>query len=197
MHQENIDKAEETILTERIKRGDSSAFSIVFTQYYSDLVMFANKFIRDRETSEEIVQDVFIKIWESRDIIIITSSLKSFLLKSVQNKCIDRLRHLKIRDKYQSAVLDNPVLFENDTENYILHSELKTSLEKALIKIPEDIANTFSFSRFDGLSYKEIAEKQNISVRTVEVRVSKALVLLREHLKDYLMIIFLIFLGLI
>jgi RNA polymerase sigma-70 factor (family 1) len=181
-------KIEESILTDRIKQGDSSAFSIVFTHYYADLVIFANTFIRDKETSEEIVQDIFIKLWENRDKITITTSLKSFLLKSVQNKSIDRLRHLKIRNKYQSMILDHPILFENNTENFMLYSELEKSLETALNKMPDEVTNTFSLSRFEGFTYNEIAEKLNISVRTVEVRVSKALVLLREQLKDYLFI---------
>lgn len=185
-------KIEERILTDKIKKGDSSAFSVVFTRYYADLVMFANIFIRDKETSEEIVQDVFIKLWENRNKITITTSLKSFLLKSVQNKCIDRLRHLKIRDKYQSLVSEHPLLFENKTEDYILHSELEKNLEIALKKLPDEISNTFLLSRFEGFTYNEIAEKLDISVRTVEVRVSKALVLLRDCLKDYLFTMILI-----
>ena len=175
---------EESILSDRIKQGDSSAFSVVFSHYYKDLVMFANTFIRDKETSEEVVQDVFVKLWENKESITIKTSLKSFLLKSIQNKCIDRIRHLKIRDKYQSLILEHPVLFENDTDNYMLYSELENNLEKALKKLPADVTTTFSLSRFDGFTYHEIAEKLNVSVRTVEVRVSKALVMLREQLKD-------------
>jgi len=182
-------KREEQILLDRIKDGEKSAFSQVFIYYYSDLVTFANTFLHDTDTSEEIVQEVFITLWKNRNKIEITVSLKSFLLKSIQNRCIDRLRHLKIRDKYQSTILNHPMLFENNTENYILYSELEKSLKSALKKLPDDVSNTFSLSRFEGLTYNEISKKLDISVRTVEVRVSKALVLLRDQLKEYLLTI--------
>lgn len=176
---------EENILADQIKLGDKSAFSEAFTKYYTDMVIFAYTFLKDKESSEEVVQDVFIKLWENRNVITITVSLKSFLLKSIKNRCIDRLRHLKIRDKYQVMVLDHPVLFENDTDNYMLYSELEKKLDKALKKLPEEVETTFTMSRFEGFTYNEIAEKLKVSVRTVEVRVSKALVMLREQLKDY------------
>ena len=187
---------EESALKERILLGDKSAFSIIFAYYYADLVMFACTFLKDKQEAEEVVQDMFIRLWENRQALFITTSLKSFLLKSVQNKCIDTIRHLKIMDKYQMLVRDNPLLFENDTENYLLHSELENDLNKALRKFPEEISQVFIQSRFNGFTYHEIADQLKISVRTVEVRMGKALALLRDELKDYL-ITFLLMLGLI
>ena len=179
-------KGEENSLTERILQGDKSAYSIVFTHYYADLVLFAYTIVKDRQAAEEIVQDIFIRLWENRQSIIIVSSLKSFLLKSIQNKCIDWIRHLKIKDKYQSRVLDHPLLFENDTENYLLFSELEEDLKKALDKFPDDVSRVFVMNRFEGLTYNEIAKNLKISVRTVEVRIGKALAFLKDELKDYL-----------
>lgn len=177
---------EESSLTERILQGDKSAFTSVFTKYYADMVMFAHTMVRDKATSEEIVQDIFIRLWENRKTIVITSSLKSFLLKSIQNKCIDWIRHIKIRDKYQMRILNHPILFENDAENYLLYTELEEKLKKALDKFPKDISRIFVMNRFEGLTYNQIADALNISVRTVEVRMGKALSLLKDLLKDYL-----------
>lgn len=181
-----IDNSYERVLLEKLKESDQTAFSSIFSVYYSDLVMFATNFTKDLAISEEIVQNVFVKFWEDREIITINTSLKSFLLRTVQNRCIDWLRHLKIRDKYSADILDNSMLYENDVENYVFASELEHQIEKALSQFPEEISNAFRLNRYDGLKYHEIAEKMNVSVRTIEVRIGKALHLLREHLKDFL-----------
>jgi RNA polymerase sigma-70 factor (family 1) len=182
-------RGEENLLIKRLLGGDEAAFSIIFKTYYSDLVLFAGTFVRDRQAAEEIVQDVFIRLWENRESVLITSSLRSFLLKSVQNKCIDTLRHLKIVDNYQSKLQNHPLLLENDTENYVLYSELEEDLKKALEKLPGDISKIFLMNRFEGFTYPEIASRLDLSVRMVEIRMGKALALLKQHLKDYLITI--------
>ncbi|MBN2482483.1 MAG: RNA polymerase sigma-70 factor [Bacteroidales bacterium] len=176
----------EKSLLERIKVGDKAAFSVVFVAYYSNLVMFAITFIREKQTSEEIVQDVFVKLWDNREILEIKSSLKSFLMKSVQNKCIDCIRHQKIRNRYSENILNNPKLFENETESYMLYSELERHIDIVLQRLPDKINQAYSLNRFDGMTYQEIADKLKVSVRTIEVRVSKALNFLRANLKDYM-----------
>ena len=103
-------RGEENALVQRMLGGDETAFSIIFKTYYIDLVLFASTFVRDKPEAEEIVQDVFIRLWENRESVIITSSLRSFLLKSVQNKCIDTIRHLKIVDNYQSKLKESSVI---------------------------------------------------------------------------------------
>lgn len=158
----------------------------LFTAYYSDLVMFAATFLKDINSSEEIVQDVFLQLWEDRDVIIITTTLKSFLLKLIQNKCLDWFRHVKVRNSHYELVINSPILLECDTENYILRSEIEDIVEKALKKIPEEISEAFRLNRYDGLKYKEIAEKMYVSNRTIEVRIGKVLQILRYELKDYL-----------
>lgn len=176
----------EQLLLQGIRNGDQSSFSTVFSAYYRDLVMFSMTFTRNVEVSEEIVQDIFMKIWEDRQTLYINSSLKSYFLKSVQNRSFDWLRHLKIRDNYARDILDHAILYENDTEKYVLRSELEMCIENALGNLPPECAEVFRLNRFQGLTYPEIAKKLNVSVRTVEVRISKALHLLRLELKDYL-----------
>lgn len=183
----------ERILLEKLTHNDQGAFTIIFTKYYANLVRFSFGITRNADASEEIVQDVFLKLWESRNALEIHSSLKSFLLKSVQNRSIDSLRHTSITHKYASLVLDHPTLSENDTENYILFSELENKFDHALSKIPAEYAKVFRMSRIETLSYHEIAGKLGISVRTVEVRIGKALSLLREELKEFLILAFILF----
>jgi RNA polymerase sigma-70 factor, ECF subfamily len=183
----------ERILLEKLKNDDQSAFTVLFTKYYPDLVRFSYGYTRDSNASEEIVQEVFLKLWENRNSLIINISLKSFLLKTVQNRSIDSLRHANIIHKYASIVTDHPLLSENDTENYVLHSDLEANFNHAMDKLPAQYAEVFRMSRIETLNYQEISRKLGISVRTVEVRVSKALSLLREELKDFLLVAILFF----
>ncbi len=115
-----------------------------------------------------------------------TISLKSILLKTIQNKCIDWHRHKKIINNHSTFIIDNSPLYEYDIDNYILRSELEGRIEKAMANLPEKFKEAFEMNRFEGLKYQEIATKLNVSVRTVEVRISKALELLRKSLIDFL-----------
>lgn len=174
------------ILIARLKQNDKTVFSFIFSTFYKDLVLFSQTFTNDLDISEEIVQEVFVDLWENRQAVNITGSLKSFLVKTVQNKSIDWLRHVKVREKYASFVLGNLDLLEVNPDQYLLVSEIEDKIENLLNELPEDIAKTFKMSRFYGMKYHEIAAKLNVSVRTVEDRVSKALVFFRNELKDYL-----------
>ena len=175
----------EKALISRLISGDYSAFSSIFNAYYKDLVLFAARFTNDVSNAEEIVQDTFVWLWEKHEYIKVNTSLKSYLLKSVQNKCIDWYRHRKIMQAHNDFVTMSSSLAECNTDKYILHSELQEQIEIMLEKLPEEIAGTFRMNRLKGLKYKEIAEKLNVSERTVEVRIGKALQFLRDNLKDY------------
>jgi RNA polymerase sigma-70 factor (family 1) len=176
----------EKALIEKVKSNDKSAFTVIFTNYYPDLVRFSFTFTRNQQVSEELVQEIFLKLWEDRNSLEIQTSLKSFLLKSVQNSSIDWLRHLNIQNKHASIILNNPLLSENETENYVLHSELESNFGRAMKKLPAQHAEVFRMSRSESLTYSEISDKLGISVRTVKDRISKVLLILKEELKDYL-----------
>lgn len=176
----------EKVLISKFRAGDHLAFSNIFNAYYPDLVIFASRFTNDLMDSEEIVQDSFVKLWEKRESININISLKSYLLKIIHNKCIDWLRHNKIMQTHNRYVMENSPRFEYDTDNYVLYSELQQQLEAALCKLPEEILEAFHMNRYKGLKYHEIAKVLGVSVRTVEVRIGKALGMLRNHLKDYM-----------
>ncbi len=149
------------------------------------MVFFAYSFTHELTTAEDIVQDTFVKLWEEHEKLNVTVSLRSVLLKTIQNKCIDWHRHKKVLNNHSTFIIDNSPLYEYDTDNYVLRSELEDIIENAVATLPDNIKEAFEMNRYEGLKYQEIAIRLNVSVRTVEVRISKALDLLRKKLVDY------------
>lgn len=184
----------EEYLIEQIKNNNNEAFVLLFRKYYKDLVLFAGSFTIRKETCEDIVQETFLKLWRDRHLLIINTSLKSFLLQSVKNRCLDDLRHKKVRLNHTNYTKTH-YLLENslDTENYVLYSELQNKFSEVLKNMPEVLRIPFLMNRNKGLTYKDIAAKHGVSERTIEVRVSKALSFLRLHLKEFCGVLFIYF----
>jgi RNA polymerase sigma-70 factor (ECF subfamily) len=170
-----------------LRQGDVGIFSFLFRTYYKDLVMFAGTYLPDRSMCEDIVQTIFLKLWDEHESLKIETSLKSYLLTAVRNSCLDEIRHRYIVREHESHALSLPRPEEGiDVENYVLYSDLYHRLVEALSKLPENCRTTFEMNRFEGMKYKEIAARLKISERTVEVRIGRALLLLRQYLKDFL-----------
>ncbi len=174
-----------------LKQGDRKAFSDLFRKYYADLCLFAGRFLGSQEAAEDVVQSVFLKLWAERSRIVVRTSFRSFLLRSIQNSCLDELKHAEVIRGHQEQVLSTDVLEEVDVENYVLYSDLASHLSVAIDQLPPSYREAFLLSRREGLKYKEIAEQLGVSERVVEVRIGKALVLLREHLKEFLLVLLL------
>ena len=172
----------EQILLNRMAEDDHSAFSSIFEAYYKDLVMFALTFTKNSENAEDAVQEIFARLWEKRTDLKLQGSLKSYLLKSVQNYCLDEIRRRNVREHYAEDK-QTQSLYVNDTEDYILYTDLQNHLDHLLAQMPDEVSKTFRMNRFDGLNYHEIAQQLNVSVRTVESRISKALRLLHKELR--------------
>ena len=181
---------EQTLLFE-LKEGSKRAYSLLFNKYYKDLVLFGGNFLLDKNHCEDIVQNIFLKLWKDRESLEIQTSLKSFLLRSVQNSCLDELRHKKVVRDHELYSLTFGSYDSIDTENYILYSDLKDKLDEALHSLPEVCRIAFQMNRLEGLKYREIAIELNVSERTVEVRIGKALSLLRDHLKEFFVLLIL------
>lgn len=185
----------EHFLIEELNKGNKKAFSLLFNKYYKDLVLFGGNFLPNQNLCEDIVQTVFLKLWRERESLEIETSLKSFLLRSVQNNCLDELRHKGVVREHESYSMVFDLSENLDTENYVLFSDLQDQLKKAIAKLPEVCREAFEMNRLEGLKYREIAEKLSVSERTVEVRIGKALGLLRLYLKEFLTAIFLLFIN--
>jgi RNA polymerase sigma-70 factor (ECF subfamily) len=172
---------------------DKQLFEQLFREYFSHLSNFALSYVNDLDTAKEIVQEVFINLWNNKDSITSDKSVKSYLYTSVRNRCLNYIRDHK---KFRSYVLDVEIedadqVFEN---NSISQTETQIKIQQALSKLPEKCKQVFELSRFEELKYKEIAEKLGISIKTVEGQVSKALKILREELKDLIISMLLIIL---
>lgn len=173
----------------KMSLDDRDAFSYLFRKYYKDLVLFAGAYLATRQTCEDIVQDVFLRLWNNRKTILIETSLKSFLLKSVQNACLDELRHEKIIRTHETYSKTFGSSYDLNTVDYVLYSDLHNRLRNSLDELPHTYREAFEMNRFEGLTYKEIALKLDVSERTVEVRIGKALTLLRRYLKEFLSVL--------
>ena len=160
-------------------------FEKIFNDHYSTLCAYANNFLKDVDASEEVVQEILFKLWTNRDKIIITSTIQSYLFRSVRNASLNVLKHVNIREDYKIQHE-----YERDdelsSEDEMIVSELDQKIRAAIDQLPIERKKVFIMSRYDGLKYKEIAEKLNISVSTVENQMVKALKFLRTELKDYL-----------
>ena len=176
----------ERFLLSKLREGDEDAFNCIFNMYYKGLVLYANKFLMDHDKAEEAVQGIFVKLWSDREQIIINTSLKTYLQKSVQNKCLDILKHKKVVQDYKDKIAKQPVEQTDNSEDLILFAELYERIEYSINNLPENCREIFKLSRYEGLKYIEIAQKMNISIKTVEVQIGKALKKLRDDLKQYL-----------
>lgn len=165
-------------------KDDKEAFKKLFTNFFAPLCVFAQRYVENRTTSEDIVQDVFFNIWKNRKNLDIRTSTRNFLITSVKNSCIDSLRRKEVESRYMTVQADK--MNEADTEDLYAISELEEAINKALEKLPNKIRLVFEMSRFQELTYAEIAQQQDISVKTVEAYMTKALKQLRVELKDYL-----------
>jgi RNA polymerase sigma-70 factor (ECF subfamily) len=176
----------ENILQEGLAEGNVKVFDYLFHHYYSGLVVFAMKLVDEKEVAEDIVQEFFYKLWSEREKRSINQSFKSYFFSSVRNRCLDYLRHQKISrkaDVYLAQKMQQDLLNESDM---LVESELRERIHGAIDKLPEKCRKIFVMNRLEGMKPGEIAEHENISIRTVEGHIGKALKLLREELKPYL-----------
>lgn len=162
-----------------LKIGDEKAYHAVFHKYFPVLVAFANKYTSDLDMSREIVQVVFVKLFEKRESLEITISLKSYLYKMVYNDCMNAINSKKVISEHYSRYAQQMNLL-TDFQDLMEQTEKELRIYKALDKLPPQCKLIIQQSRLEGKKNKEIAEELNISIRTVETQISKALKLLRS-----------------
>lgn len=166
-------------------KDDEDAFRLLFVNFFPSLTVFARRYVSDLETSEDIVQDTFLKIWKNRKKLEITTSTRNFLVTTVKNSCVDYLRKKETEARYHEYTSQDKEQLYSEEDIFTL-KELEEMVNSALEKLPENIRQIFEKSRFEGKTYREIAEECSISVKTVESYMTRALKHLRSELKDYL-----------
>ena len=170
---------------------DEVAFRYLFEHYYPSLCLFAKRFIDDRETREDIVQEVFFRLWDKRKQITVTSSAQNYLLTSVRNLCLNYLRRQEVQQPFEESLFDQPDDEEGD--RLIQLRELEEQLAQALAQLPPEYRLSFELNRMEGKSLEEVAQRMGVSTRTVERYRDKAIALLQTDLKEYLPLFLLLF----
>ena len=170
---------------------DEVAFRYLFEHYYPSLCLFAKRFIDDRETREDIVQEVFFRLWDKRKQITVTSSAQNYLLTSVRNLCLNYLRRQEVQQPFEESLFDQPDDEEGD--RLIQLRELEEQLAQALAQLPPEYRLAFELNRMEGKSLEEVAQRMGVSTRTVERYRDKAIALLQTELKEYLPLFLLLF----
>jgi RNA polymerase sigma-70 factor (ECF subfamily) len=179
-----VNKENKRDAMESFSISDLSSFETLFRQYYQMLCTYAYRFVNDTDIAEEIVQELFYKIWEKRTELQINVSIKSYLFSAVHNRCLKFIEHKNVEARYRDYYLHH----ESEVDTEQSHSnvgELQVIIDQTLDSLPERCSRIFRLNRFEGLKYHEIALKLSISIKTVEANMGKALKMLRKNLKDY------------
>ncbi|MEQ6166176.1 RNA polymerase sigma-70 factor [Ekhidna sp. MALMAid0563] len=163
-------------------------FEALFKEHYPFLCSFARRYVQDVDDSKDIVHNAFLKLWQKQNEIDLSKPLKPYLFKSVHNLCLNYIRDRKKIVKHDLQTDSEAIPAYIESRDYLEESELQNRIVQAIENLPDKTRRIFSLSRFEGKKYREIAEIEGISVKTVEDQMSKALRVLREKLKDYLII---------
>ncbi len=194
MHQnlENNNRRKADELFDQIRTGDQKAFELLFSIYFARLNDFAKNVVRDDFISQDIVQEVFVKVWECRNTIE-SVNLEAYLFRLVRNRCIDYIKHLKVvNNRIQEIHISSKYeeLYRIDfigNEPYVLiEEELKIKIEKTIQGLPDRCREVFILSRMDGLKNKEIAEQLNINIKNVERHLNRAMQSFRKNFAEQL-----------
>lgn len=180
-----MDARELNSLIEQMKNGDRESFNKIFRRFYAPMVRFCFRFVADEDAAAEIVQDLFVKLWVGRDKLRISSSFESYLVSSVHNAACTYINTQRSHNEAHLMIYTDDS-DEVDPSEKLQSNNLEESYRKVLATMPEKRREVFLASRFDGLKYSEIAEKLNISQKTVEAHMMAAIKQLREGLKEYL-----------
>lgn len=166
-------------------RGEA-AFEQLFKTHFRGLHAYAITILKDETLGEEIVQNMFYKLWEKRELIEIETSPKAYLYKAVYHDCLNHIKHKKVRSAHAMHVVRHSSGQVENTSGKLLQGELKEHIHAAMNELPEQCRTIFQMSRFEGLKYQEIADEMGLSVKTIENQMGKALRLLRQKLVEFL-----------
>jgi RNA polymerase sigma-70 factor, ECF subfamily len=176
----------ELYLVRKLRKGDCESFQLIFDKFKEKLYFFALSYLHSDSEAEEIIQNVFVSLWENRYSINEDLSIKDYLYKSVVNKIYNYFKHQAVRQKYHEHIL----IHESEEDDYmqsdIFYNDLKEMLQDLIEHLPARQKEIFKLSREEELSHNDIASKLGLSVRSVENNVYRALKYIKENLnKEY------------
>jgi len=180
-------------IIDSINKGELGVFHYLYNECYASLCVYAKRFTGSKDLAEEIVQDIFIRLWEQKGHLYIESSFKSYLFVSVRNGCLNHLKHLQVVNKFNefyTQLLNNAQDLYNVSQetgdSLLIAKELQEKIFKEIELLPEQCRKIFIMSRFENLKHREIAEKLGVTINTVHRQTSIAIEKLRLVLKSYL-----------
>ncbi len=174
-------------MIEKIISGDIKAFEVLFNENYERLAYYAFQYLKDRDSAEDVVQELFSKLWINREKLASNINITAYLYSAVRNACLNHLKHQKVKEAFQLNSMA-PLQNDNYISNNIDANELNKLIQSSIFELPPERQKIFLLSREQGMKYQEIADQLAISVKTVEAQMGSALRFLRERLKDYLLV---------
>lgn len=177
---------------EIVHNVDEKTFEQVFKTHYKNLFTYAVTILKNETAAEEIVQNVFFKLWDKQQPLPPGTQVKPYLYRAVHNESLNYIKHEKVKSRYQLYAVNREQEQEQPASKKIMTAELEQKIREALNELPEQCRTIFQLSRFNELKYREIAEELGISVKTVENQMGKALKILRERLAEFLPLLILL-----
>ncbi|MEM7548602.1 MAG: RNA polymerase sigma-70 factor [Bacteroidota bacterium] len=172
-------------LFNNVRDSDSiEDFETIYNHYYQRLLFFSKRFVDSTELAEEVVSDVFFKLWKKRREISISSSFQSYLYTAVRNRCLDYLRKAQVSGDADDHVFENQPSEHSNPFDMLVSDSIFNKIETAIEELPTDRRRIFRMSRDQGLKYKEIAMQLNISIKTVETQMGRSLKHIRKRLSE-------------
>lgn len=176
--------AEEALLLNGLKRGEERFYRMLFDRYYQPLVIYANRMLLDIDLARSVVQDVFVLIFDKREDLHIHTSFNAHLYQSVKNRCLNEIKREKMKDGHHEIILKSSDGYTEAADELELN-DLQQIIDQTVAGLPEQCRRIFVMSRHEGLSNQDIADQLQLSKRTVETQISKALRRLREELAQH------------
>lgn len=177
---------EEIFILQRMIEGDENAFKYFFDTYYDNLCNFVNSYLRDETLAEDVVQNIFIYLWENRNSLPVNCSIKSYLYTASKNKSLNHLRDEKNKNRIVGELLTQSEFNSGEkADQFLEFEELRTVISSAIDVLPANCKTIYKLSRDEGLTNKEIAERLGISVKTVENQMTIAIRKIKDFLQPY------------
>ncbi len=187
-----VSSADEADWLDRLRLGDEAVFNLIYRAHWSSLYSAAYNHLRSRELAEEMVQDLFTALWLKREQLTIHTSLRGYLHTAIRHQIYDYIDKQTVRQRVHADLVYQQQDISHATEQTVAYDELQTHLMDAVGQLPQPAQMVFRLSRYEYLSTQDIARQLNLSPKMVEYHLTRALKLLRVHLKELITVFLLI-----
>ena len=185
----------ELSLLDRLRQGDPRSLELLFCEYWEPLYVMATSRLQNSAEAQDVVQSLFVDVWQRREQLHIKTSLRAYLYTALKYTILDHIRAQTVRQRYVQAIQQVVATSDNSTAETLAYRELKVKVDQGVRSLPERCGQVFRMRRLEQRSVKEIAGRLNISPKTVENQLTKATKVLRLHLKEYVSVLLLCLLG--